>query len=81
MKKTTRMFTRILFIALAMVVSWGATGQIAPKTTEIDVDGIKMIARESVKGTVSMRTFIRGGVNNYSVQYQGVEELMLSMIA
>jgi zinc protease len=81
MKKTTRMFTRILFIALAMVVSWGATGQIAPKTTEIDVDGIKMIARESVKGTVSMRTFIRGGVNNYSMQYQGVEELMLSMIA
>lgn len=75
------MFTRILFIALAMVVSWGAAGQIAPNTTEIEVEGIKMIARESVKGTVSMRTFIRGGVNNYSMEFQGVEELMLSMIA
>lgn len=75
------MFTRTLFIVLAMAISWTTNGQIAPKTTELEAAGVKIIARESVKGTVSMRTFLRGGVNNYSFENQGVEELMLSMIA
>ncbi|MCZ4407389.1 pitrilysin family protein [Cryomorphaceae bacterium 1068] len=75
------MFTRTLFIVLAMAVSWTTNGQTAPETTQLEASGIKIIARESVKGTVSMRTFIRGGVNNYDAEKQGVEELMLSMIA
>jgi predicted Zn-dependent peptidase len=75
------MFTRTLFIVLAMAVSWTTNGQTAPETTELEASGIKIIARESVKGTVSTRTFLRGGVNNYSFENQGIEELMLSMIA
>lgn len=75
------MFKKTIFVMLALSLSWSGFSQSAPKTVEMDVDGIKVIARESVKGTVSARTFIKGGVNNYSLENQGIEELMLLLIA
>ncbi|MCH2214124.1 MAG: insulinase family protein [Flavobacteriales bacterium] len=59
----------------------GIFAQSNTATKSLEINGVKLIHRPSVKGTVSMRTFIRGGVNNYSMDYQGVEELLLSMIA
>ena len=75
------MFKKTVFVMLAMTLSWSGFSQTAPKTEEIDVEGIKVIARESVKGTVSTRVFIKGGVNNYTFENQGVEELMLTLIS
>ena len=75
------MFKKTVFVMLAMTLSWSGFSQSAPHTEELDVDGFRIIARESVKGTVSVRFFIKGGVNNYSRENQGVEELMLSLIA
>ncbi len=75
------MFRKTIFTVLAMALSWSGFSQMTPKTTQMDVDGLKVIARESVKGTVSARLFIKGGVNNYSFENQGIEELMLSLIA
>jgi predicted Zn-dependent peptidase len=66
---------------MAVLTSWSVFGQTTPTTTQEDASGIKLIHRESVKGTVSVRTFIKGGVNNYSMENQGVEELMLQLIA
>jgi zinc protease len=81
MIKTNNMFKKTVFVMLAMTLSWSGFSQTAPKTEEIDVEGIKVIARESVKGTVSTRVFIQGGVNNYTFENQGVEELMLTLIS
>ena len=75
------MYKNTLSVILAMALSWSAFSQSVPKTEELDVNGLKVIARESVKGTVSARFFIKGGVNNYSRENQGVEELTLSLIA
>lgn len=75
------MFKKTVFVMLAMALSWSGFSQSVPRTSEVDVDGIKVIARESVKGTVSARVFIRGGVNNYTYENQGIEELMLSLIS
>jgi len=65
---------------MAVAISWSGFSQSVPQTKEMDVDGIKVIARESVKGTVSARVFVTGGVNNYTLENQGVEELLLSLI-
>lgn len=75
------MIKKTVFVMLAMALSWSGYSQSLPETAEMDVDGIKVIARESVKGTVSARVFIRGGVNNYTMENQGVEEVLLSLIA
>ena len=75
------MNTNTVLVVLAMFISWSGYSQEVPKTTVESVDGIKMIHRESVKGTVSARTFIKGGVNNYTMENQGIEQLMLQLIA
>jgi len=75
------MIKNIIVVTLAMFASWSGFSQTVPNTVEKEVEGIKVIYRESVKGTVSARVFIEGGVNNYSSENQGVEELMLSLIA
>jgi len=65
---------------LALMICSSLIAQVA-KTYEENVNGLKIILRESVKGTVSARIFIQGGVNNYSLENQGIEELLLSLIA
>ena len=70
-----------LLLLCALFSFQGVFAQSEMDTKASEVNGVKLIHRSSVKGTVSMRTFVRGGVNNYSMEYQGVEELLLSMIA
>ena len=70
-----------IILALFVFVFQGVNAQEAPKTVEADLEGMKLIARESVKGTVSARLFLKGGVSNYHEKYSGIEELMFSMIA
>ncbi len=50
-----------------------------PKTHEFEVEGIKVILRESVKGTVSARLFIQGGTNNYEKAQEGIENIALNL--
>ena len=69
------------FLSLAMLTCVvAAQAQEAPKTTEFEVNGLKVILRESVKGTVSARLFIKGGTVNYAQDKQGVESLALSLV-
>ncbi|MCZ4410547.1 pitrilysin family protein [Cryomorphaceae bacterium 1068] len=75
------MKSKILVLFFSFFALQGLLAQTNPTTNTTEIEGIQMIHRSSVKGTVSMRTFIKGGVNNYSMEYQGVEELLLSMIA
>ena len=68
------------FLSLAMLTcAVVAQAQEAPKTTEFEVNGLKVILRESVKGTVSARLFIKGGAVNYPEAKEGVESMALSL--
>ena len=69
------------FLSLAMLTcAVAAQAQEAPKTTEFEVNGLKVILRESVKGTVSARLFIKGGTVNYPQDKEGVESMALSLV-
>lgn len=69
------------FLSLAMLTcAVIAQAQEAPKTTEFEVNGLKVILRASVKGTVSARLFIKGGTVNYPQDKQGVESMALSLV-
>lgn len=69
------------FLSLAMLTCVvAAQAQEAPKTTEFEVNGLKVILRESVKGTVSARLFIKGGTINYPEAKEGVESMALSLV-
>lgn len=66
--------------ASLVLIQSGIMAQETPNTEEFYVDGIKVIARESVKETVSARVFMTGGVANYPYEIQGIEELMFSVM-
>ena len=68
----------LMLIMLMGVVS--ANAQSEPKTTEFEVNGLKVILRESVKGTVSARLFVKGGTSNYDKSKEGVESMALSLV-
>jgi zinc protease len=50
------------------------------ETTAFDVDGIKVIFKPTVKNTVSVRVYFRGGVSNYTAQQAGIERLALGAV-
>lgn len=73
---------KIGLLSLLMLLSiFGAQAQQNPKTTEFEVNGLKVILRESVKGTVSARLFVKGGTANYDLTQEGVESMALELVA
>lgn len=50
-----------------------------PVTHEFNVEGVHVILRESVKGTVSARLFVKGGTGNYDKAHEGVESMALNL--
>ncbi len=49
------------------------------QTKEFTVDGIKVYYKQIPKQIISVRLFISGGTNNYSLDQQGIESLALSV--
>ena len=47
-------------------------------TTSFDVDGIKVIYKPTVKDIVNVGIYFRGGVNNYTNDKAGIEDLAVS---
>ncbi|NEN24081.1 insulinase family protein [Cryomorpha ignava] len=69
------------FLTLIMLIGViSANAESEPKTTEFEVNGLKVILRESVKGTVSARLFVKGGTSGYDKSKEGVESLALSLV-
>ncbi|MFN2430371.1 MAG: M16 family metallopeptidase, partial [Cryomorphaceae bacterium] len=68
-----------ILLAAATVVSTLAFAEQEPQTDEFEVDGLKVILRHSVKGTVSARLFVLGGTSNYSKEKEGIESLALNL--
>lgn len=49
------------------------------ETTTFEVNGLKVIHRNSVKDIVSVRLFVKGGVNNYPAAQAGIETLAFDL--
>lgn len=71
------------FISIFILIAFACNvyGQGDLKTSEFEVNGIKVIHKKSVKQVVSAKFFFEGGVNNYSAEQQGIEGLMLRLVA
>lgn len=76
MKKLNTILTLVIILAVT-ATTWADEG---PKTEEFEVNGLKIILRSSVKGTVSARLFVQGGTSNYSREKEGIESLALSLV-
>jgi zinc protease len=60
----------------------GTSPKTNPNVTEFEVNGLKvLVKRRPGAPTVSAAIYIRGGVNNYSAQDAGIEELALQAMA
>lgn len=66
---------KIGLLALCVGLSFAVWAQETPQTEEFEAAGIKVILRQSVKGTVSARLFIEGGAANYPKEKEGIAEL------
>lgn len=73
-------FKTALLTLLMLIGMVSANAETEPKTTEFEVNGLKVILRESVKGTVSARLFVKGGTSNYDKSKDGVESMALSLV-
>jgi len=70
----------ILALVLLICLGFSSRADEGPKTEEFEVNGLKVILRNSVKGTVSARLFVQGGTANYSKANEGIESLALSLV-
>lgn len=57
-------------------IVFGANAQTG--TMSFDVDGIKVIFRPTIKESVSVRIFFKGGVENYQMPKAGIERVSLT---
>ncbi len=75
-----KLFTyhKIIFAFIFLGFSIGSQAA-PPETTTFDVDGLKVIHRSSVKDVISVRLFVKGGVNNYPADEAGIESLAFSL--
>lgn len=67
-------------LAVCTAISTLAIADKEPQTDEFEVDGLKVILRHSVKGTISARLFVMGGTSNYSKDKEGIESLALNLV-
>lgn len=51
------------------------------QTQELDINGLQVIFKPSVKKTVSAIMFYKGGTTNYTKYQQGIEDLTLNAVA
>jgi zinc protease len=50
------------------------------RTKEFEVDGLRVIIKNTGKDVISARLFVTGGTANYPIQKQGIEELAYSVV-
>jgi predicted Zn-dependent peptidase len=48
---------------------------------ELDINGVHVILKPASNNVISAQLFITGGVNNYTMEKQGVENLMLAVMS
>lgn len=63
------------YIFSLFIVAFSSATLFAQGTREFNVDGIKVILRQSPKEVISARFCVRGGTANYSKEKEGIEAL------
>lgn len=71
---------KALFAITIFLSAFSVRADEGPKTDEFEVNGMKVILRHSVKGTVSARLFVQGGTANYTKDKEGIENLALNLV-
>ena len=76
MKFLNSNYTKILFFGLMALTFMTASAQ-KKEAYEMMVDGVKVIVQPSNNDIVEIRTIIKGGVQNYTAEKQGIESLAM----
>ncbi len=66
---------KISQIALALLVIFSGSSLAQQKTISFDVEGLKVILRQTPKEVISARLFVKGGTANYAKEKEGIEAL------
>ena len=76
--KTIKLLKTFFIILFVFVSAQSVYSQYDLK--ELDVDGLKVIIRNTGKDVISARLFVIGGTANYSIDKQGIEALAYSYV-
>ncbi len=76
----TNKISKAFFIMLFALIFSGANIFSQNQVKELDVDGFKVIYRNTGKDVISARLFVIGGTANYPLDKQGIEALAYSYI-
>lgn len=71
--------SKYLWAALFVITAAGASAQKAD-AYEMTVSGVKVIVQSSGNDIVEIQTIIKGGVQNYNLDKQGIESLAMSSL-
>ncbi|HMT10004.1 MAG TPA: pitrilysin family protein [Ignavibacteria bacterium] len=73
--------SKTLFLLLAVLqLAWNINVYSQYQTREYDIDGFKVIYRNTGKDVISARLFIAGGTANYPLDKEGIEAVAYSYI-
>jgi zinc protease len=73
-------YKNILKTFLAVLIFSNAAAYSGDGTKEFEVDGLRVIIKDTGKDVISARLFITGGTANYPLERQGIEELAYSIV-
>jgi zinc protease len=66
-------------VVTILIFSFATTLIAQVNTSEFFVNGLKVIHKTSIKETVSIRLFVKGGSTNYPMEKQGIENLAFKL--
>jgi predicted Zn-dependent peptidase len=78
--KHNELFKAFIFIAALGLLFASAVSYAGDGTKEINVDGLKVIIKNTGKDVISARLFITGGTANYPLEKQGIEALTYNVV-
>lgn len=78
--KHNELFKAFLFIIAALLLFTSGISSAGDGTKEINVDGLKVIIKNTGKDVISARLFITGGTANYPLEKQGIEALTYNLM-
>ena len=78
--KILKLSKTLLMLVAVMQIAWNVNVYSQYQTKELDVDGFKVIYRNTGKDVISARLFIAGGTANYPLDKQGLEAVAYSYI-
>lgn len=79
MKKHKRIALKIFIIIFSFLFLNSSMVKAGDGTKELNVDGLKVIIKSTIKDVVSVRLFVRGGTANYPLEKQGIEALTYAL--